>query len=83
MEFQNYQILGVAMSSADLPALHDIYAVLDDYEKVEQTHYVLQFVWRDLSYKFDVGPYYTSEAGFDAQFMLACVQDAMYPPFCI
>ena len=76
---KNNQILGVAMSSADLPALHDIYAVLDDDEKVKQTHYVLQFVWRDLSSKFDVvGPYYTSETGFDAQFTLACVHDAMY-----
>ena len=43
---KNNQILGVAMSSADLPSLHDIYAVLDDNEKVKQTHYVLQFVWR-------------------------------------
>ena len=76
---KNNQILGIAMSSDDLSSLHDIYSSITDDEKVKATHYVPQFIWRDLSSKFDVvGPYYTSKGGFDAQFTMACVHDTMY-----
>ena len=75
---KNNQIIGLAMSSAELPVLHDIYSTLDDDQKTHETHYVLQFVWRDLTSNFDiVGPYYTSD-GFDAQFTLGCIHDALF-----
>ena len=42
--------------------------------KTEQTSYVLQFLWRDLTSKFDiVGPYFTSSKGIKAKFIIACV----------
>ena len=76
---KNNKILGVAMSSADLPCLHDMYSILDEDKKVRETHYILQFVWRDLSSKFDIiGPYYTSSEGFDSAFTMACLQDALF-----
>ena len=76
---KNNQIIGLAMSSAELPILHDLYSTLDDDQKTRETHYILQFVWRDLTSKFDiVGPYYTSEDGFDAQFTLGCIHDALF-----
>ena len=73
------QIIGLAMSPSELPVLHDVFASLDDDQKTHETHYVLQIVWRDLTSKFDiVGPYYTRESGFDAQFTLGCVHDALF-----
>ena len=66
------------MSSADLPSLHDIYSAIDEEEKMKETHYILQFVWRDLSSKFDIiSPYYTSSQGFDSTFTMTCLQDAL------
>ena len=76
---KNNQILGLAMGSQDLSSLHDVFSALDEEEKVQKTNYVLQFVWRDVTSKFDiVGPYYTSQGGFDASFTMACVHDAMF-----
>lgn len=60
---KNNQIIGIAMLSKDLPALHDIYAALDEDHKICETHYVLQFVWRDLTSKFDKGD--TSNSAYD------------------
>ena len=75
---KNNQIIGVAMTPSDLPALQDVYTSLDDAQKVQETRYILQFVWRDLTGSFDVvGPHYTSSDGFDAKFTLACLFDAM------
>ena len=67
------------MASQDLSSLHDVFCALDEKEKIQKTNYVLQFVWRDMTSKFDiVGPYYTSQGGFDANFTMACVHDAMF-----
>ena len=66
------------MEPSDLPSLQDVYISLDDAQKVQETRYILQFVWRDLTGSFDVvGPYYTSADGFNAKFTLACLFDAM------
>ena len=56
---RNQQIItiGLAMSPEDMSSLHDIYMTYDEDTKTEQTTYVLQFLWRDLTSKFDiVGP---------------------------
>ena len=40
---------------------------------------MLQFVWCDLSSKYDIiSPYYSSAQGFDSKFTMACLQDALY-----
>ena len=57
---KNNQIIGLATTSEDLSSLQDIFREVDNEEKVKKTNYVLQFVWRDATSKFDVvGPYYT------------------------
>ena len=71
---RNQQIIGLAMSPEDMSSLHDIYQAYDEEAKTEQTSYVLQFLWRDLTSKFDiVGPYFTSSKGIKAKFTIACV----------
>ena len=76
---KNNQIIGVAMTPNDLPSLQDIYTSLNDDQNIQETRYILQFVWRDLTGNFDVvGPHYTSSDGFDAKFTLACLFDAMF-----
>ena len=47
------EIIGLAMSSADMASLADLYATLDE-DKTKHTNYVLQFLWRDMTSKFDV-----------------------------
>ena len=47
---KNNQILGLAMASQDLSSLHDIFCVLDEEEKIQKTNYILQFVWRDVTW---------------------------------
>ncbi len=67
------------MSADQLPSLHDIFKVLDNGFRTQQTSYVLQFIWRDLSSDFDViGPYFTCDQGLEAKFLEACVFDTMY-----
>ena len=67
------------MNSYELPSLHDVYSLLDEDEKIKEINYMLQFVWRDLSSKFDIiGLYYSSAQGFDSKFTMACLQDTLY-----
>lgn len=71
---RNQQMIGLAMSPEDMSSLHDIYMAYDEEAKTEQTTYILQFLWRDLTSKFDiVGPYFTSSKSVKAKFTVACV----------
>jgi len=71
---RNNQLMGLAMTPKDLASLNDVYALLKNPEADKQTSYILQFIWRDLTSKFDiVGPYYTSPSTVDCQFVVACV----------
>ena len=64
----NSSITGYAMSSSDMASLHDVYEGLDEEEECQKTDYVLQFLWRDVSSKFDViGPYFTISGTIEAQ----------------
>ena len=56
----NSTIKGYAMSPDELPWLHDVFmSVGEDFDQ-QKTSYILQFLWRDLTSKFDViGPYFT------------------------
>lgn len=67
------------MSADQLPSLHDVFKVLDNGFRTQQTSYILQFLGRDLSSEFDViGPYFTCEQRLEAKFLEACVFDTMY-----
>ena len=67
------------MSADSLPSLHDVFRILDEEHRSHQATYVLQFMWRDVSSKFDViGPYFTSERNFETKFIASCLFEAMF-----
>ena len=71
---RNHQLVGLAMTPKDLASLNDVYELLKSPSTNKQTSYVLQFIWRDLTSKFDiVGPYFTSLSTVDCQFVVAGV----------
>ena len=67
---QSQNIIRLAMDPDEMASLHDIYFTHASNNKLQQTSYIMQFMWRDLTSAFDlVGPYYQS--------VLACVYDTM------
>ena len=49
------------MSTEDQASLHDVYHLFDKDKAIEQTAYIMQFLWRDFTSSYDiVGPYFTS-----------------------
>ena len=56
---RSQQMIGIAMHAEDMASLLDVYSTYDDTEhKTDQTNYIMQFLWRDLSSSYDiVGPY--------------------------
>ena len=72
------KFIGHALTYEDMSTMHDIYRELDD-KKAVKASYILQFLWRDISSNVDIiGPYYTSEAGLDNKFIMACVFEAIH-----
>ena len=72
------KIIGLAITPEEFTNLHDVYMTLDTDRNSRPTEYVLQFLWRDISSKFDViGPYYSSDKGMDSRFLLSCVLETM------
>ena len=71
------KIIGLAMTPDDLASLQDIYQLIECDTKTQQTSYIMQFLWRDLTSGFDVvGPYFTSSKTFENNFLVcwkACV----------
>lgn len=66
------------MSPDELPTLCDVYQCVQADCKTNQTSYILQFLWRDLTSTFDiVGPYFTSSGPLEAKFILSCVLEAV------
>ena len=67
------------MSSDEFASLHDIYAHLStDDDKSNKTTYILQFLWRDLTSKFDVvGPYFTCAGTLETKFLHSVVTKTM------
>ena len=41
-------VIGLSMTQKDQSSLADIYQVLSDKDSVQQSSYILQFLWRDL-----------------------------------
>jgi len=54
----NNQLVGLVMTPKVFASLNNIYAMLKSPAADKQTSYVLQFIWRGLTSKFD--PYFTS-----------------------
>ena len=71
-------MIGLAMTPEDMSSLQDIYASLGSEQEPQQATYMLQFLWRDLTSKFDVmGPYYSSAESLKSKFILACLYETM------
>lgn len=65
---RNHQIAGLAMTEEMQASLHDVFQLFDKDHRTEQTSYILQFLWRDLTSSLViVGHYYTSEATMTAR----------------
>ena len=66
------------MTEEEMTSLCDVYQTLDPERKIKKTKSILQTIWRDLFSKFDVlGPYFTSETGFDAKSLITITQETM------
>ena len=75
---RSQKIVGLAMTTEEQASLHDIYRTLDGTESTQQTSYILQFLWRDLTSSFDiVGPYFTCCGSIPSKFILACVLETL------
>ena len=70
-------VIGLAMSPEVMSSLHDVYTSLGS-EQPQQATYILQFLWRDLTSKFDaMGPYYSSAESLKSKFVLTCLYETM------
>ena len=73
------KFIGHALSPDDMSSLHDVYQEIESNGRIKKASYILQFLWRDVSSKFDViGPYYTSGNGLDHKFVIACVLETIH-----
>lgn len=70
-------LIGLAMDRHEQCSLADVYQFIDG-DQAKQTSYILQFLWRDLTSKFDIiGPYFTHSKTMESKFILACVLDTV------
>ena len=75
---RSHQLMGLAMTHKELPSLNVIYRLLKDPEAVQQTSYILQFLWCDLTSEFDiVGPYFTNSPTMENKFVMACIMETI------
>lgn len=73
---KNHAFQGLAMDETELMQLND---VVTDQGQTEPAKYVLQFMWRDLSHKFDViGPYFTCKQSLSEQYLSSCLFETMH-----
>lgn len=74
---RNNQLIGLAMTHKDQASLQDIYTLINNTQ-AEQTSYVLQFLWQDLTSSYSiVGPYFTSSTTVDNNFVMACILETI------
>ena len=70
----NSAIVGFSMSSDGFTSLHDVYQGLEVNEKCQNTTYVIQFLWKELTSDLDIiGPYLTYPATVDTRFLHSIV----------
>ena len=75
---RDHKFIGHVMTEEEMASLCDVYQTLDPKRRTKKVKSILQTIWRDLSSKFDVlGPYFTSETGFDAKGLIAITQEVM------
>ena len=75
---RSHQLMGLAMTHQELSSLNDIYRLLKEPDSAQQTSYILQFLWRDLTSEFDiVGPYFTTSSSMEGKFVIACVLETV------
>lgn len=75
----NNEIIGLAMTSDQLSTLHNLFREIDDGFRMNNTSYILQFMWRDLSSRFDVvSPHFTTEKSLETKFLASCLFESMY-----
>lgn len=66
---RSQEVIGLAMVNKDMSSLQDIYTSLSSEQEPQQATYMLQFLWRNLTSKFDVmGPYYSSSESLISKF---------------
>ena len=71
---RNNQLMGLAMTHQEQASLLDIYKYINNTQGIEQTSYMLQFLWRDLTSSYDiVGPYFTSSSSVENTFVTSCI----------
>ena len=71
---RNNQLMGLAMTHQEQASLLDIYKYINNTQGIEQTSYMLQFLWRDLTSSYDiVGPYFTSSSSVKNTFVTSCI----------
>ena len=77
LNMKNEQFIGLAMSESEMTHLHDIYHCLASKDPVP-AEYVLQFLWRDLTSKFDViGPYYSLNSTINHHITIETLYETM------
>ena len=75
---KNGKMVGLAMDQRDAPMLEDLTEHAEDDEDERPAEYFLQFLWRDLTLKFDViGPHYSTVHSMTCAFTIACLMDAL------
>ena len=75
---RSQKIIGLAMNPDDMSSLHDAYQLVNETSANEQTSYILQFLWRDLTSSFDVvGPYFTSSSQLESKFIVSCILQSL------
>ena len=69
-------IIGLAMNADDQASLYDVYELFHKDSGVEQTGYIMQFLWRDSTSSYDiVGPsYISSETLMPKLFIRVCLR---------
>ena len=74
---KTHKFVGVAMDETEFAYITDIFKSSKSTEP-HGAKYVLQFLWRDLSAKFDViGPYFMSEKSINHGFLTGCLYETM------
>ena len=68
-------VIGMSMTHEDMACLYDIYQSLD--EKTKSTNYIMQFLWRDLTSFYVVGPYYCSSGALECKFIIGVVLETI------
>ena len=73
------KFIGHALTHDDMAGHHDIYQELNEDTMTKKASQIFQFLWSDVVTNVDIiGPYYTSQEGFDHKFMMSCVMETKH-----